>query len=64
MVTPHGAYDAVGNLVKVGDTVKIIDEVVLKIDKVVELEAIPYTGWLGIYTENHGWTYFWDVIKI
>lgn len=64
MVTPHGAYDAVGNLVKVGDTVKILRDGKTKIDKVTHLEGVHYKGRIGIGTENDGWSFYWRVLKI
>lgn len=64
MVTPHGAYDAVGNLVNVGDTVKILRDGKTTIEKVTRLEGVHYKGRIGIETENNGWSYFWRVLKI
>lgn len=64
MVTSDGAYDAVGNLVNVGDTVKLRRGGKAKLDKVTQIETIDYKGRLGIATENYGWLYFWRVLKI
>lgn len=64
MVTPDGAYDAVGNLVKVGDTVKLCIDGEAKITRVRQLEPINYQGKFGIDTELYGWCAFWRVLKI
>lgn len=63
--TSQGAYDAVGNLVNVGDKVLWIKAHRKgQIQTVTEIESAGYEGTLNMFMDNDNWPRMYNVIKI
>lgn len=63
--TPQGAYDAVGNLVNVGDQVLLIKEHKKgKIGTVTAIEDAGYEGVQNILLDDDYWPRMYALIKI
>lgn len=63
--TPQGAYDAVGNLVNVGDKVlRIKDHKKGQIQTVVAIEKAGYEGTQNICVDVSSWPRMYNIIKI
>lgn len=64
-MSPDGAYDAVGNTVKVGDLIKKIKGSKSTLTyKVIHIECAKFQGQLNIQTENFEWVRFRHVVKV